>query len=125
MAASHGFKSGETERCEGLGPQVKMPQNAREDRQLTEAGLDDIMRMDAINEKPRGSIPSKQVPVGKWNHRKKLLEEGSRCAGSSGYCAAEMERWVIWLATGRPVLCTFDLPKRKARQGTQCESEEL
>lgn len=29
------------------------------------------------------------------------------------------------LATGRPVLGTFDLPKCKAQQGTQCESEEL
>lgn len=69
-----------------------MPQNARKGRQLTEAGLDDVMRMDAMNEKPQGSIPSKQVPVGKWSLRKKLLEEGSRCAGNSVYCAAEMER---------------------------------
>lgn len=92
MAASYGFKSGGRERCEGLGPRFKMPQNARKGRQLTEAGLDDVMRMDAMNEKPQGSIPSKQVPVGKWSLRKKLLEEGSRCAGNSGYCAAEMER---------------------------------
>lgn len=69
-----------------------MPQNARKGRQLTEAGLDDVIRMDAMNEKPQGSIPSNLVPVGKWSLRKKLLEEGSRCAGNSGYCAAEMER---------------------------------